>query len=99
MSGALIRLPSKKQIEWLIEQLNLCLQHARYEAALKRFRSEVEEAGLSFHSGSYSGFLDGDVYVQGAFQERGGAARKSVKKIVMALITSLTRYIGETRNT
>lgn len=97
MSGSLIQLPSKKQVRWLVSQLALCLQYGQYEIVLGNFRREVQGLGLSFHSGPYNGFLDGDVYVQGAFEEKGENARKNIKKIIKALIPVLTKHIEEVR--
>ncbi|GEM_PF-5238146 len=54
-SEALIRLPFREQVAWLIEQVAVCDLYGEYEAALKNFRTKVEKLGLSFHSGDSIG--------------------------------------------
>lgn len=94
VTGGLFRFPFKEQVEYLDEQLDVCFQYAKYQTALERFRTEVEAVELSFRAGPFEGFLDDDVVVLGALQEKGATAHEFATKILNALVSDLLRHIS-----
>lgn len=80
---------------YLRDKLSLCFKYRQYKTALEDFRERVVGLGLSFHSGPFEGFLDGDVYVQGSFQEKAEFAIKTVKEILDTIIPALTKHNKE----